>query len=211
VHCGANLDDRAGHADASIDAALDRAARDNVVVELYAHRPGVSVPVARIERVLAGARDRGLAFYTYADFAAGREIGPGLALAFDDHFVPEWHALRPVFQEYEARVTFFVSRYAAIARSHELLRELADDGHDVAAHSVLHLRAPSYVEEHGLAAYVADEVAPSISVLREAGYPVTAFAYPFGARTAELDAAILRHVALVRSVVFPYASSPCPR
>ena len=111
-------------------------------------------------------------------------------------------------------MTFFVSRYARLSPTQrDLLRLLASDGHDVQAHSVLHLRAPEYVEDHGLAAYLEDEVIPSIEVLRADGYEVTAFAYPFGARTTELDRAIRAHVPVLRSVAFSWTapiSSPCP-
>ena len=39
---------------------------------------------------------------------------------------------------------------------------------------------------------------PSIRLLRDAGYPVTSFAFPFGASTRELEAALLEHVDRVR-------------
>jgi len=213
VHCAVNLDDKAGNGLATLDDALDRAAGRGEVVELYAHSPGVSVPMEKLAHVLAGAAARGLAFYTYADFAAGRALAPGIALSFDDANVPSWFEARPLLQQYGARVTFFVSRYYAIYDERRAqLRTLADDGHEIGAHSVMHERAPSYVEEHGLGAYVDDEALPSIQVLRDAGYPVTSFAYPFGARTAELDDALLEHVSILRSVAFSLegAIDPCP-
>jgi peptidoglycan/xylan/chitin deacetylase (PgdA/CDA1 family) len=213
VHCAVNLDTSAGNPLASIDTALDRAAARAEVVELYAHRPALTVPLATLEHVLAGAADRKLAFVTYADFAAGAGTGPGLALSFDDSDVASWIAARPLFQQYHARVTFFVSHYAALSDdSRGLIRALADDGHDIAAHSVLHLRAPSYVEDHGLRAYLDDEVLPSIEVLRDDGYAVTSYAYPFGARTEELDRAIGKYVPILRSVSFAISGAfdPCP-
>lgn len=213
MHCAVNLDDKAGNDLATLDGALDRAAERGEVVELYAHSPGVSVPMAKLAHVLAGAAARGLAFYTYADLAAGREVQAGLALSFDDANVPSWFEARPLFQQYGARVTFFVSRYYSIYDDRRAqLRMLAADGHEIGAHSVHHERAPSYVEEHGLGAYVADEALPSIQVLRDEGYAVTSFAYPFGARTGELDEALLEHVDVLRSVAFSLegAVDPCP-
>jgi len=214
VHCGIDLDTRAHNTIHSVDTGLDRARDRGEVVELYAHHPGATVPVSKIEYVLAGARDRGLAFFTYADFAAGRAAAPGLALSFDDTFVQAWVDLRPMFQQYGARVTLFVSRYAALdATAHAGLKLLAADGHDVEAHSVQHLRAPEYVEDYGLQTYLDAEVDPSIQVLRDDGYEVHAFAYPFGARTDELDRAIGKRVPVIRSVAFSYdiTASPCPR
>lgn len=212
VHCAINLDGKAGNM-SSIDTALDRARDGDRIVELYAHRPGVTVEVADIEHVLAGAVDRGLEFFTYRDFAGGIERRPGLALSFDDASIVEWHALRPLFQQYRARVTFFITRYARQDDDRKaMIRELASDGHDIAAHGVDHLRAPTYVEEHGLTAYMKYEATPSIRLLREDGYDVTSFAYPFGARTEELDAELLEHVSLLRSVSFSLEGvvDPCP-
>ena len=95
------------------------------------------------------------------------------------------------------------------------IRALADDGHDIEAHSINHLRAPAYVEANGLRAYLDEEVIPSIELLRADGYDPVAYAYPFGQRTSELDAAILDYVPILRSVAFvsyPWSPvmDPCP-
>lgn len=214
VHCGVNLDTSARSTTASIDDGLDRARDRHEVLELYAHHPGVTVPVDRIEHVLAGAVERGLAFFTYTDFARDVPATGGLALSFDDTFVDAWVDLRPLFQQYHARVTFFVSRYATLGDPHFAgLHLLAADGHDVEPHTVNHLHAPAYVDDHGIDAYLREELDPSIDVLRADGFEVNAFAYPFGARTGELDAAIAKRVPVIRSVDYAYAlsDSPCPR
>lgn len=118
----------------------------------------------------------------------------------------------PEFQQYSARVTFFISRYYRLSdEQRALVRQLAADGHDIAAHSVDHLRAPLFVEEHGLAAYLEREALPSINVLRNEGFEVTSYAYPFGARTSELDDALLEHVPILRSVAWTASvPDPCP-
>jgi hypothetical protein len=214
VHCGVNIDSVANNDIASIDTALDRAAARDEVVELYAHSPGVTVPMSRLRHVLEGARTRGLRFVTYRDFAEHTATGPGIALSFDDHAVVDWLAARETFAEFGARVTFFVSRYPAMnAQQHAGLRTLADDGHAIEAHGVQHLRAPLYVEEHGVTAYLDDEVLPGIDAMERDGFPITSFAYPFGARTDETDRALLRHVQVLRSVAFSFSGlihSPCP-
>ncbi|HEY0479014.1 MAG TPA: polysaccharide deacetylase family protein [Kofleriaceae bacterium] len=214
VHCGVNLDTSANVSIASIDTALDRARARGEVVELYAHHPGQTVPVSKIEHLLAGAHDRGLAFVTYADFARGIDASPGVALSFDDTSVDAWFELRDMFRTYGARVTFFVSRYYGLGpEQRHRLQLLASDGHDIEAHSVRHMRAPEYVENHGINAYVHDEVDPSIAVLRDEGFEIRAFAYPFGARTGELDDAIAKRVSVLRSITYTYmfTESPCPQ
>ncbi|HEX7844030.1 MAG TPA: polysaccharide deacetylase family protein [Kofleriaceae bacterium] len=214
VHCGVDLDTTGNVSIASIDAGLDRARDRHEVIELYAHNPGGTVPISKIEHVLAGASARGLSFVTYADFARGTDAAPGLALSFDDTSVDAWFALRETFRRYHARITFFVSRYYSLEDDQRAeLAALASDGHDIEAHSVRHLHAPGYVEDHGLNAYVHDEVDPSIAVLRSQGFEVHAFAYPFGTRTGELDHAIAKRVPVIRSITYTYmfAEPPCPQ
>ena len=215
VHCAVNLDDSARNGLASIDGALDRAAERGEVVELYAHDPGRTVPVDKIEHVLAGAAARGLPFVTYRDFAGGNVTGPGLALSFDDTYVYHWFDAEELLARYDARVTFFISQFRDLGDERVgLLHQLADAGHDIEAHSVRHEKAPLYVEERGVAAYLAEEAVPSIDALAAAGFAApVAYAYPYGARTDELDEALLEHVPVLRSVVFSYegvARSPCP-
>lgn len=213
VHCGVNLDTSARNDLASIDSALDRARDRGEVAELYSHKPGYTVPIDKIEHVLAGARDRGLTFYTYADFANDVPVTAGLALSFDDTYAHEWVGLEPMFEQYGAKVTFFVAHYTTMADDeHADIKQLSQWGHDIEAHSVRHLRAPEYVENYGIDAYLRDELDPSITVLQDEGYTISAFAYPFGARTAELDRNIGKRVSVIRSVAFSYSvvQSPCP-
>jgi Polysaccharide deacetylase len=213
MHCAVDLDASARNDLASVDTGLDRARDRGEVLELYAHHPGVTLSWSTVEHVLAGAKDRGLTFYTYGDLARGATAGPGLLLSFDDAWVDAWSTGRDLFQRYGARVTFFIAYYPRYTDAMKAeLQQLAADGHDVEAHSITHSRAPEYVEAKGLAAYIDEDVVPSIDLLRDDGYDVTTFAYPFGSRTTETDHAIFEHVRLIRSVAFTWSGveSPCP-
>jgi peptidoglycan/xylan/chitin deacetylase (PgdA/CDA1 family) len=218
VHCAIDIDTSTRVDLPSIETGLDRARDRGEVLELYTHQPGASVPWDKIESVLAGAQSRGLAFVTYGDFVSGNVPGlgttGGLALSFDDAFVADWYKGRDLFQQYGARITFFIAFYESFSATYKSeLRQLADDGHDIEAHSVTHQRGPSSVEARGLGAYMSEEIVPSIDLLRADGYDVTTFAYPYGARTGETDRAILGHVSLLRSVTYTWdspATDPCP-
>ena len=214
MHCAINLDTYARNDLASIEAGLDRALASGEVLELYAHAPGRTVEWSDVEAVLAATSARGLSFYTYADFVHGVPPGPGVALSFDDSYIDHWLAGSELYARYGARLTFFVAYYHELRPEQKAtLHDLERAGHTIEAHGVGHLRAPLYAEQKGVGAYMADEAIPSITAPRADGFPVTAFAYPYGARTSEIDAALLEHVSLLRSVSFTFSGvyDPCPQ
>lgn len=214
VHCAIDIDTYTRISQGSIETGLDRARDRGEVLELYNHDPGKTISWDAVESVLAAAQARNLPFVTYADFAHGTAPAGGLALSFDDAYVPDWITGRALFQKYGARITFFIAFYDQLSDADKAsLHDLASDGHDIEAHSVKHLRGPTYVEARGLDAYISEEVAPSIDRLRADGYDISTFAYPYGSRTDETDRAILDHVQLLRSVAYTWdspAMAPCP-
>lgn len=215
VHCAVDIDSSADNSLDSIESGLDRAARTGETLELYAHEPGTTVSWDTVEAVLAGAQSRGLAFVTFDDIVNGnRPAGGALAMSFDDAHVPQWIAGRPMFQQYAARLTFWVAYYDRYTDDDKAnLQTLYGDGHAVEAHTVRHQRAPEYVEEYGVDTWMSAEVDPSIDELEADGYTVSAFAYPYGSRTDETDKAVLERVPIVRSVAYAWDSpavDPCP-
>ncbi|HET9620767.1 MAG TPA: polysaccharide deacetylase family protein [Kofleriaceae bacterium] len=205
VVCASDIDARYAITLDDIDRAVARAADEQSTLHLYTHDPGVTVAPATIEHLLATAAAHGLSFVTYD--ALGTAGHGGLALGFDDDSVADWTALRPVLDRYGARVTFFVSGFAALtADERGQLHALAADGHAIEYHSVSHQNAVDYVAAHGLAAYLADEITPGLAAMRGDGFAATAFAYPYGARDEALDAALapmFEHLRAIRST--------CPR
>ncbi len=153
-----------------------------------------------------------LAEQHHLDYVTYNEMKPGprragIAIAFDDNAVDQWLGIRELLQAHGARVTFFVSRYTLITDDERAgLDVLAADGHDLEPHSVHHLHAHEYIADHGLDAFMTDEVVPSIQVLEQAGYPATTFAYPFGEHSDALDDALLQYVDRVRTT-----PGECPR
>lgn len=214
MHCAITIDTYGRNSLESIERGLDRALARGEVLELYAHDPGRTVSWSELEAVLEAITARDLPYFTYAELAdPATSPSAGVALSFDDAHVAHWLAGADLFARYGARVTFFVAYYDRLTDDARAgLRELADHGHAIEAHGMRHWRAPLYVEQKGLAAYLTDEALPSIEYLRADGYPVAAYAYPYGARTAELDRALLAHVPLVRSVAFTWTgpADPCP-
>lgn len=206
VLCSNSIDNKNSVSSDEMAEALTRAKLDGTTLHLYAHRPGDTVEVSTLEDLLSAAVERDVGFVTYEALTAGEAPGT-LALSFDDHNLASWVAMRPMLDRYGARVTFFISSYSGLEPEDQAkIRELADDGHDIEFHSVRHKNAPDYAAEHGVEAYVADEIVPGLAAMRAAGYATTVFAYPYGARTAELDDALAPHFANLRAI-----RSTCPQ
>jgi len=201
ILCSQPFDDMEGQAPwGMIERQIELAESTSSVLLLHAHTVGVSVSVAAIERVLTLADQHHLAFLTFRELEPGAARQPGLAIAFDDSRIDEWFTMRDQLAAHRAHVTFFVTRwYAASDEQRVKLRTLADDGDDIQPHSVDHLHPEQYVQEHGLDAYLSDEVIPSIDALIASGYPPgTVYAYPFGHTTDEINEAVLQVVPRVR-------------
>jgi len=214
IHCAAEIDDSDGIPMSSITDALDRAQADGSVLELLVHRPGVSMTREEFSTLLDAITERQLPFLTVKDMLAG-PARAGVALMFDDAYPDIWLGVEDLLEQHGAHVTLYITWYGRLDQtSKDKIRELADDGHDIEAHTVNHLRGPNYVEAHGLDAYIADEIVPSFELLRADGYDPVSLAYPFGMRTDEIDHAILGtgYAKTVRALVqpSPTRTSACP-
>jgi Polysaccharide deacetylase len=216
VLCGVGVDGD-GISVHEIEAGMQRAMDRGEVLILFGHDPRHTIDPARVDRILGAADRAGLPFVTFPELADPAMANtPGFVLAFDDAYVDDWWSLRDVFRARAARVTFFVSNYgdikpAGIAELHAL----AADGHAIEAHGMGHRDAPDFVDRHGLDKYLAQEIDPLLDAMHADGFTPTTFAYPYGDRTGELDAALLRRFKLLRSLTYLdrslINSAPCPR
>lgn len=220
--CGAGLDEHNGNDLDNLAEGMARARDRGEVLVLFAHEPGDGegddLSLDKLDAVLDLAVASDLAFFSFAELAdpdPGAIGRGGVAITFDDSTIDAWYDVRDRFAARDARATFFVTRIDQLSDARlEMLRELAAAGHGIESHGLNHLNAPDYVEEHGLQAYLDDEVLPSLAAMRERGFEPTSFAYPYGHRTDELDRALLEHVQLLRSISwtfgYPLVIDPCP-
>jgi hypothetical protein len=176
-----------------------RAARANhAVLMFHGHKPGDGIQVPTIERVIELARQSDLPMLRYDEISTATR--GGVALAIDDDAIDEWFALRDLLTETDTHVTFFVTRWAYKSPDEiDKLLTLAADGHELEPHTVDHLHPIAYVRDHGLDAWIADQVEPSIQIMRDAGFEPQVLAYPFGERDDEIDRAALERIAAVRA------------
>jgi hypothetical protein len=195
-----SIDQLAGDAPALLDA-VDSVRGSDMVVLFYGHDPPNLTRYDAIDGLLTRAEHDGLAILTFADLAAGGPPRAGLCLSFDDTEVDAWYALRDLLARHRARVSFFVTAYATFTADQRAeLHTLYAEGHSIEAHGVHHRDAVSYIAEHGLAAYLADEIQPSIDILRADGFTPVAYAHPNGSHTRELDEALAGRIRFTRSI-----------
>lgn len=198
---GAYSIDHVAPDDPALLREVDYARDAGIVTLFYGHDPPVNASYETIDALLARAQADGLPALTFAELAAGGPRRGGIALSFDDTDVDAWYALRDMLAAHGAHVSFFVTEYAQLdAGARAKLHELAADGDSIEAHGVAHLHAADYVAEHGIDAYIADEVQPSFDVLAADGFSPVAFAYPYGSHTEAIDRALAARYALIRAI-----------
>jgi peptidoglycan/xylan/chitin deacetylase (PgdA/CDA1 family) len=116
----------------------------------------------------------------------------GVAISFDDHFINEWYALRPLFQKYNAHVTFFIT-CPDILTNDEIfkIKQLQKDGHEIGFHGTIHGNATAMLESIGPQNYIETELEPGLKHLAEIGIKPTSYAHPGGNHTDQADSILL--------------------
>jgi hypothetical protein len=190
--------------------AVDRVVDNHEVMHTYGHAPGLDL--GEYLPVFQYAHDRGVDFVTYTELVDRSHPRAAWAFSIDDTEVDTWVTWRDTLRTAQVPFTFFVSNWDSFdAAQIAELGDLAADGHDIEAHGLDHLDASMYAD--GPTAYFDDEVAPEIAKLEAAGFPISTFAYPFGAHTIETNTPILGAVPLIRlaTAQWCYADDPAGR
>jgi peptidoglycan/xylan/chitin deacetylase (PgdA/CDA1 family) len=128
--------------------------------------------------------------------AAEPSTGGTVTFTFDDYFVDDWHSVMPLFNRFNAKVTFFISNYADFnAKQKAELHELAENGHEIAAHALTHGDARCYPGRSNncppmdpvrrAQAYMAEEILTELAMMAKDGFYPKNFAYPYGSDTPE--------------------------
>ena len=94
----------------------------------------------------------------------------GLLLSLDDDYVQAWEEHLDLFDEYGARVTFFLQ-----GANITFAAKAMERGHDVGYHSLSHLDLRKVSQERFM-----NETVLTGEFYRQAGVPLSSFAYPFG-------------------------------
>ena len=110
-----------------------------------------------------------------------------LILSFDDRNFDDWEKALPIFEKYDAHVTFFVCGEFD-GDTVKRLKKLRAHGHSIGLHGLLHADADVAIATKGAKQYFEDDIAPQRERLRVAWIPVSSFAYPNCRFSEESDA-----------------------
>ena len=112
----------------------------------------------------------------------------GLLLAFDDNYTETWEQNFDLLDHYNARVTFFIQgefcSFCLVA---------LERGHDVGYHTQNHLNLPKVSRE-----VFDEETLSGVESFRNAGVPLTSFAYPFGLSEEWMHEELLKSFKILR-------------
>lgn len=201
VLCSVPIDDLTGVARnwTAEESRVREASDKSWVTFAHAHIPGETVSRDALERMFSLADQYHLDYVTFSELAS-TDKHAALAFAFDDTSVAQWLSVRDILAEHHAKVTFFVSKWQSLTPDDLAgIAQLHADGHDIEPHSVHHVHALDFTEQHGTMDYVLAEVLPSIQAVRDAGYTPTSYAYPFGEHDDAIDGLVLEYVDRVRT------------
>jgi len=112
----------------------------------------------------------------------------GILLSFDDDYHDTWEQYLDFFDLYGAKITFFL-----MGEYHPFSVTAIERGHDVGFHSLNHLDLRQLSRT-----VFSNETIVAALPFRDAGVPVTSFAYPYGFYYDWMHSALLEHFSVLR-------------
>lgn len=131
------------------------------------------------------------------------EPSGAIILTFDDVYVAEWLSAHESLKQYDWKATFFITRFFSFdAQAIEGLKVLQSEGHEIGAHGVNHEDIVAFSEESSIQDYISQQIMPDKLAMESNGLSINTFAYPFGTRNEETDAALLQIFSSVRGTTY---------
>jgi peptidoglycan/xylan/chitin deacetylase (PgdA/CDA1 family) len=130
-----------------------------------------------------------------------QSFNPGIILTFDDNTVDEWYNLLPILDQYNAKVTFFVSDLEwYYDEEMQKLTEMYNSGHEIGGHGYWHIDVPKYLKSHTDEEYINIEILPLLNLFSPYSIEISTFAYPHGHSNSYTDALLLNYFQILRGV-----------
>jgi len=127
----------------------------------------------------------------------------GIVFTFDDRYVSEWYNARDLFSKYGIKATFFIGRPQKLTPEEVLmLKQLKEDGHEIACHGMNHVNLNDFLLKNTIKDYFDQEVLPAIKKMRELGFKVKSYAYPYGVCTPEVNNKLLKYFKIIRKATY---------
>ncbi|MCL2834129.1 MAG: polysaccharide deacetylase family protein [Treponema sp.] len=99
----------------------------------------------------------------------------GVLFSLDDYFMETWEKYFDLFDKYDCKITFFIQSAWDPDLLQSFCTEALKRGHDIGFHSINHPDLRKVSRE----VFMEETVEPA-KLYREAGVPLSAFAFPFG-------------------------------
>jgi len=127
----------------------------------------------------------------------------GVVFTFDDNYISEWLSAKELFRKYNVKATFFISSPQKLSIEEiNILKNLEEDGHEIASHSMNHVNLPDFLLNHTMNEYIDQEIKPANKILDSLGFNIRAYAYPFGKSTVESDKLLLNYFKVLRKATY---------
>ncbi len=124
----------------------------------------------------------------------------GICLSFDDRYIDEWYQMSELLNQYNAKVTFFITQFDSLTEEEiDKLKQLRAQGHEIGSHGSMHVISEYYIKEHSWNEYIDNEIIANKLAMQAKGLEPVSFAYPYGAKYWFTDYLISREHKAIRS------------
>lgn len=127
----------------------------------------------------------------------------GVVISFDDDYVDEWAEVNNILQTYDWKATFFVTRFHQLSSTKiQKIKDLKKQGHEIGAHGLNHLNAPTFISANSTSEYIDQEITPMLNLMSNNDLFPTSFAYPYGSRNSTTDDLLLNDFQILRGTTY---------
>ena len=135
------------------------------------------------------------------DSLKGELVEGQIALTFDDNSIDNWFKYMPLLDSLNIKATFYISGYQDLSKIQKnKLHTIAHHGHEIAYHTTSHPNMVTMVEKNGIVKTLEQEIDTGLTLMRQDGFEITNFAYPYGRHNQTLDVGLKRYFKSIRAV-----------